>query len=208
MRIHEFRDNGTYVCWANISGIDPDDTRGFSERRIKKLESIRNENEKRRSAGAELMLIHAVTALFPDCAPPMEYGDDENGKPYFTESDGIWLSLSHSGEYAVCAVSDRPVGVDIQSLRRPNEGIARRCFTERERAAAADDASFTALWARKEAVSKAVGLGIQIGFSDIDVLGSEVSYDGASYSVEDIDCMDDGYRMALSRLVQRRFEPR
>ena len=71
MKIHELRREGAYVCWANISGVDPGDMRGFSERRIKKLEGIRNENEKRRSAGAELMLIHAVTALFPDCAPPV-----------------------------------------------------------------------------------------------------------------------------------------
>lgn len=201
MKIHELRREGAYVCWANISGVDPGDMRGFSERRIKKLEGIRNENEKRRSAGAELMLIHAVTALFPDCEPPVAYDADENGKPYFKEIDGAYFSLSHSGEYAVCAVSGKPVGVDIQALRRLNEGIVKRCFTESERGRLTDDASFTALWARKEAVSKAVGLGIQIGFSDIDVLGSEARYGGGRYSVEDIDCRDEGYRMALSRLI-------
>ena len=40
------------------------------------------------------------------------------GKPYFPECPGHWFSLSHSGGYALCALSaDGPVGVDIELVR-------------------------------------------------------------------------------------------
>lgn len=201
MIVFEYESAGMYICMADISAADPDRTDGFSEGRIKKLSRLKNEKERKRSACAELTLIHAVKKLFPGCALPVAYAYDTNGKPYFTELKDVWFSLSHSGGYAACAVCASPVGLDIQTERKRSEGIMRRCFTEKERELASDDGSFTAVWARKEAVSKAVGLGLQIGFSDIDVTGDTVIYNGSRYSVEDIDCRADGCRMAAARLI-------
>ena len=42
----------------------------------------------------------------------MEYRENEHGKPFF-KNNNIKFSLSHSGEYAVCAVSDDEFGIDI-----------------------------------------------------------------------------------------------
>lgn len=42
------------------------------------------------------------------------------------------ISLSHSGDYAVCAVSDRPVGVDIQRIVPVRFGMLRRFFAKEE----------------------------------------------------------------------------
>ena len=38
------------------------------------------------------------------------------GKPYFAE-ETVEFSLSHSGEWAVCALSDSAVGVDVEHIR-------------------------------------------------------------------------------------------
>lgn len=44
-----------------------------------------------------------------------------------------FLSLSHSGDYAVCAVADGPVGVDIQKIVPVRSGMLRHFFSEEER---------------------------------------------------------------------------
>ena len=50
------------------------------------------------------------------------------------ETDGppVFLSLSHSGDYAVCAVSQRPVGVDLQKRQSVKAGVLRLFYSERQ----------------------------------------------------------------------------
>ena len=52
--------------------------------------------------------------------PPVERSP--RGKPLFAGRRDRWFSLSHSGGLALCALSDRPVGVDVELVRprRPN----------------------------------------------------------------------------------------
>lgn len=200
--ICEYRSDDVYVCWADISGIDPNDIRGFSKRRIQRLTEIKRENERIRSAGAERMLIHAVSEMFPQIHIPLEYEVDDLGKPFLPNMSGIYFNLSHSGDIAVCAVSNIPVGVDVQQQRRINKGIAAKYYTEAECEYVGDNSvKFSRIWARKEAVSKAVGKGLQIGFGNIEVLGEKTEYNGKMYSVSDIECGFDGYFMALSHLI-------
>lgn len=40
-----------------------------------------------------------------------------NGKPFFPERPDIHFSISHSKTHVLCALSDRPVGADIESQR-------------------------------------------------------------------------------------------
>ena len=42
---------------------------------------------------------------------------DKNGKPYFDSKPDIHFSISHSGDYAMCAFSDNPIGADIQKIQ-------------------------------------------------------------------------------------------
>ena len=43
------------------------------------------------------------------------------GKPYFSGIQDIHFSLSHSRTHVLCAISDKPVGVDIESPRHISE---------------------------------------------------------------------------------------
>lgn len=98
----------------------------------------------------------------------------EGGKPFLTDPPGagIDFSLSHATGMVACAVGfGCAVGIDLESLdRRVSLGIARRFFAADEYAwltGLAEDAqpaAFLHLWTLKEAVAKAVGLGIQLGF--------------------------------------------
>lgn len=96
------------------------------------------------------------------------------GKPVFSALD-VHFSLSHSGRYAMCALGDGPVGVDVQQIRKVNLTVARR-FHLRERDWLSQQQpeeqldAFFRLWARKEAWVKAESRERTLTLSETDVM--------------------------------------
>lgn len=80
---------------------------------------------------------------------------EEKGKPYFEEGYPHF-SLSHSGLYVCCAISDFPVGVDIQTIRKISPAVMRRYLDSDE----TDPLLQTGMWARFESLGKCLGCGI------------------------------------------------
>lgn len=98
---------------------------------------------------------------------PLDIAANENGKPYLTAAPDVHFSLSHSAAWAVCAVSDHPVGVDIQQCRSFKPNIADRFFHPDEvqylssLSPAERENAFYTLWALKESYVKADGRGLR-----------------------------------------------
>lgn len=109
----------------------------------------------------------------------------EQGKPYLLNSPDVHFNISHSGKYVVCAVSDKPVGVDIQKIGEYSSDVAKRGCNEKELEQienSLDKASeFTKLWTQKEAVLKMYGTGIASG----DIKNCLDNHDIQSERVED-----------------------
>ena len=86
---------------------------------------------------------------------PLLYG--EHGKPYI-QGNPVFFSLSHSHELTALAVSDAPVGLDVEyALRKENyEAILRR-LSPTERAEIADMGAFLTHWTAKESYIKYKG---------------------------------------------------
>lgn len=106
------------------------------------------------------------------CQNPVETIEAPGGKPFLKDFPGLFFSLSHSGAYAACAVSDREVGLDIQQCaRRVKPAAADRILHETEANAweglskEEKDACFFRLWAAKEAYVKYTGEGLSKSFS-------------------------------------------
>lgn len=104
-------------------------------------------------------------------AAELRFMSGSHGKPVLQEGDDIRFNLSHSGDYALIAVSrGREVGVDIECARRDNSNaeVARRFFSAREVAAlemlpeSERARAFFDCWARKEAYVKARGEGLSV----------------------------------------------
>ena len=77
------------------------------------------------------------------------------GKPYY-ESCPLHFNISHSGAYVVLAVSDMPVGIDVQTVTDIPERIMMRYI----RKCPPDPLSKTMLWAEYESIGKCEGVGI------------------------------------------------
>jgi len=108
------------------------------------------------------------------------FHSNPQGKPALAE--GPQFNLSHSGGWAALAVTAQAaVGVDIEAHRDVDDGIARRFFSEAEHRAlsalpARDWATgFFRCWTRKEAVIKAIGLGMSMPLDSFDVTLGEGS---------------------------------
>lgn len=159
--------------------------------RKEKLERLKNEASKRLSLAAELALIKAVRHFYPSAPLPLRYTRGEHGKPYLCDYPDLHINLSHSGNYAVCAVADCEVGIDIQQLRRANFRIAERYFTKDEcEYIGSSEARFFELWSKKESRVKATGTGITIPLNSFSVLEN-----GGSFEFTEITPPEEGYVM-------------
>ena len=104
----------------------------------------------------------------PDCLKNLLY--NEFGKPFLDKR--IAFNISHSGDYAVCAVSDRgPVGIDIEKIRNIDLSDFERYMSpdEWENIKNSDRPyeKFYEYWTIKESVIKACGKGLSVPLNDI-----------------------------------------
>lgn len=100
---------------------------------------------------------------------------NEFGKPYLRDYSNTHYNISHTKGAIVCCVSDEPVGIDIERVKKINRRIAERFFTQNEQNYIFDDIEnqderFAEIWTKKEAYVKFLGVGIEKNFESVDVL--------------------------------------
>ena len=138
---------------------------------------LRRELPRLHSVGAGLLLAR----LFPGRSPELGPG----GKPYLPGER--CFSLSHSAEKAVIALSDVPVGADIQHTSPVSAALRRRVLTPRE---ILDGEDFFRCWTRKEAALKCLGTGVDRELNSLDVSDDVLTLDGCTICLHTI-CFGD-----------------
>jgi len=89
----------------------------------------------------------------------------EHGKPYLQNSSDIFLNLSHSGDYVLCGIADRQIGVDIQKRHDKDvSGVKEKIHNAQDK-----EEDFFLLFSAKEAFCKCTGEGLQRDLSHIAV---------------------------------------
>ena len=137
-----------------------------SEQRREKLARLRAQAPRLLSLGAALLLDRMLLDAGLPPAGPFAFG--EQGKPYLPGLPDMHFSLSHSGTWVLCALSDAELGCDVEGPRRFDPALARRFFHPDETAwllslpPREQDAAFLRLWTLKESYLKAVGLGLSL----------------------------------------------
>ena len=103
------------------------------------------------SAAVYSLLGHAFQAEYGCVAP--EIKKTPLGKPFFPDKPDVHFSLSHAKTHVLCAISDKPVGADIESPRHISERAIQYFSTPEERSLF-DPLD---LWVLKESYIKLIG---------------------------------------------------
>ena len=138
-----------------------------SKTRIKKSSRYFHERDKNLSVGVEVLLNHALDKI--GITNPV-FDIDKYGKPYLKNYSDVHFNLSHSEGYVACAVSDSPVGVDIEYVTDIDLNLAKQFFygTEYEYVLNNNDQkkAFFELWVLKESYMKMTGLGFRLALDE------------------------------------------
>lgn len=138
----------------------------LSSQRRRRIAETKSLNSQIRLAAAELLLRQAMKeqGYFPD---ELRYTYNQDGKPYLADNPGLFFSLSHSGEYVMCVLSDSECGCDLQEDRMFRIAAAKRFFSHSEYQSILNAASdeekkdlFFRYWTIRESWFKYLGTGI------------------------------------------------
>ena len=147
------------------------------EWRRKQVLAYKNDMGRRQSLLAYRLLCQGLREEYGIMEQPT-FVYNEHGKPSLAlpptggDGEGLYFSLSHCKEGVCCSISDRPVGIDIESANRKiSDSVIRYSMNEGEQALIreSDDPqrTFLRLWTQKEAVLKRLGTGIRDDMRDI-----------------------------------------
>ena len=140
------------------------------QERIDKINRLRPSSSKVISAATYLLLRFALATEYSISEPVVfEYG--RNDKPLLKGYPEIHFNLSHTSNAVACALSDVPIGVDVQHVSKVSERVARRVlssceFSEYLSGDSPDD-YFCRVWAIKESVLKRTGQGIAVNLGEM-----------------------------------------
>lgn len=120
----------------------------------------RHEHDQRLCLAAYRLLMRALKQEYGiDEAP--EFIHENHGKPLLPGHPDIHFSLSHCHEAVACALSDHPIGIDIETTGHYSIEVARRVMNDDEirqiEASAQPEVTFTRLWTMKESLFKLTG---------------------------------------------------
>ena len=133
------------------------------------IDRLRRPEDRKRSLAAGILVERLVKSRWG--ISHCQLHRRENGQPYLTGCD-LFVSISHSGRYVACAVSQTPVGIDIEEVKPVDMQITRHVCTPEElqslpqplpEGVCREEAilrSFYEIWTAKEAWFKKQGTGI------------------------------------------------
>jgi len=160
--------------------------------RKEKVDRMRFPKDKYLSLGAGILLHEALKERGIETYKVLT---EKNGRPYLEGlSDNIKFSLSHSGNIALCLVTDKDddkqkrgiapnVGCDVELIKEADMKIAKRFFNQKEyeylsciKDGKERNRAFYKIWTLKESFVKALGDGLQIDLNSFyfDFIGDKI----------------------------------
>lgn len=161
------------VAYANVEKLDLE--KGYelvSKKRKEKIDFYRFDKDKKLSCGVYLLLMKLLNE--EDIAKPI-IKTEKYGKAYITNYENIHFNVSHSRNMICCAISDKPVGTDIEFNDSTIDlNIAKNYFFNSEyenimKSSKPTDEFFN-YWVLKESYMKYTGLGFNLDLDSFEIL--------------------------------------
>lgn len=162
-----------YICGINSArDIKNDICDTFipylSEDRVIKLRELKYSKDKKRCILSEILLKYMLYLYCGISLNQIQYKYNMYGKPFLKYYSDIYFSISHSGDWIMCAICDRPIGIDVEGGVSEVMEIAKRFYTSEEyeyiehQLQVNQYDSFYKIWTLKESYVKCVGKGLSI----------------------------------------------
>ena len=105
---------------------------------------------------------HLLDHIMKERGETWHISHDSHGKPFIP--GGPEISISHARGAAAVAVSDKPVGVDMEQIRCVRSNLPKRIMSEKEylwyQSERESNEAFFTLWTLKESYYKYLGTGL------------------------------------------------
>lgn len=143
--------------------------------RREKIEKLSIKKNKYLSLAVELLIIKACKDFGLDYLEE-EIIFNESGKPAF-KSGKYYFNTAHSGDFALCVISNIEVGCDIEKIKENRPRVAERVFSLYENQiiniSPNPAETFYRIWTLKESYMKCIGKGFNIPMNSFEMDLSE-----------------------------------
>lgn len=163
------------------------------EEREAKIRKLKNAGMAKKRLLSSSFLQYGLSHTLGILPEKLSYQYGKFGKPSLSEASRKYIreqkgdsagdmefNLSHSGKYAVLAISDAAVGIDVEREKKNRLAVAKRCFCEKEYESIVGAESyqeqnkrFLEYWTMKEAYVKYVGTGLIIPLNSFQIQRGE-----------------------------------
>lgn len=146
----------------------------LTEERVNKIYGCNTKKAAQMFAG-DVLSRFAINYIFGIPLQELVYKTSRAGKPYIEKYNSIHFNISHSNDVVICALSNTPVGIDIQYMKSLNiEQFTKRFFSKQEQKEILESKfqkhEFFKLWTKKESFIKYADLRIADGLKNLDYL--------------------------------------
>ncbi|MFT8350160.1 4'-phosphopantetheinyl transferase family protein [Clostridium saccharoperbutylacetonicum] len=151
--------------------------------RKSKIERFINKEDKIRALVGEILIKTIMAETLGIKSKNIIFNKNEFGKPYLKNYEKFNFNISHSGEFTVCAIDDRSIGIDIEQIKQIEyKVIAERFFSTCELKYINNTdlcnqlKKFYEIWTLKESYIKCCGMGLSMPLNkfSIDLSSSEI----------------------------------
>ncbi len=141
-----------------------------------RIEKIVNKEDRVRSLIGRILIKINIAEKFKDRILDIRFNTTKYGKPYIVSYPDFYFSISHSGDYVLCAIDDKPIGVDVEKVKCFDyEKVVKRFFSEKEAeyVLKQDVVSriyrFYEIWTLKESYIKCIGKGLAMSLNSFSI---------------------------------------
>lgn len=151
-------------------------TRYIDAEKKYKINKFINKKDKIRSLISEILIRNIIFENLNINSRDIIFEKNVQGKPYLKGYSNFNFNLSHSGDFVVCAIDNKPIGIDIEKIESiDHKGIAQSFFSKDEcdfilkGDLQAQIDKFYEIWTLKESYIKADGRGLTIPLKSFSI---------------------------------------
>lgn len=154
-------------------------TKFISSDKVKRASNFRSKEDSYRTVLGELLARYVICYRSACLNKDIKVKLSVEKKPQLLNPNGLFFNISHSGDWVICGISNCPIGVDIEHIKKNKcyLNVIERFFSPEEKKYLLNDGKdintvtkFYRLWTLKESYVKADGRGLALPLKSFSII--------------------------------------